>query len=73
MNAISNAISGLGAATQRVNAAAERVSGVSAPAAQVEDVIELKSAQIAAEANIKMIKHAAEMEQLLVRLLDETV
>lgn len=77
---LSTAISGLNAASARVNKAADSISKMTTPESQAsggaslpQDIVDLKLGEIAYKANIAVIETADEMNETLLNIFDEKV
>jgi len=73
INAITSALSGLNTASKQVEQSAERVSNPTEQSNVIEDIVDIKTSQVAYEANIEVIKTADELSQELLKAFDETV
>jgi flagellar basal body rod protein FlgC len=76
IGAISNALSGLMAASKKAEGAAVNIANAGAPGREVdlaEEAVTLKMASITYKANIGVLKTAEEMSEELGRVFDEKV
>ena len=74
IGAISNAVSGILGATQKVDAAAKNVAqGPSENNDFIEDIIDIKIAETQFKANIETLKVVDELTEDLFRIVDEDV
>ena len=77
VDAITSALSGLNAATKKVEQSAQSIAESPSQGASstrlIEDIIDIKVAQTSYEANLAVLKTANELTQELLNSFDETV
>ncbi|MCD8497397.1 MAG: hypothetical protein LRZ85_04535 [Alphaproteobacteria bacterium] len=73
INALTTALGGLQAATQKVNGAANNIADPTQQDRLVQDVVDLKIGEIAFKANAAVIRTAEELSDELLHIFDEKV
>lgn len=73
MDAINTALSGIQTATKTVNKAASNIANPDKMDRQVEDIVDIKIAETAYKANVKVIQAASDMQDALLEAFDEEV
>ncbi len=73
INAINSALQGLQSATKQVEQSATRIATEPTPKNLVEDIVDIKVAETAYKANLKVIEIADDLTQELLNAFDETV
>ena len=73
ISAINSALQGLQNASKQVEQSAVRIATEPTPENLVEDIVDIKVAETAYKANLKVIEVADELTQELLRTFDETV
>ena len=77
INAITSALSGLSAASNKIEQSAQNIAqgGVEGTidGGVIEDIVAIKAAEVSYKANIEVLRTANELTQVLIDSFDETV
>lgn len=73
INALTSALGGLQAATQKVNGAAQNIADPAQQDTLVNDVVDLKIGETSFKANTAVIRTTKEMSDELLHIFDEKV
>lgn len=73
VDAINTALSGMQNASGRVAKAAENIADPAKQDTMVQDIVDIKSAEISYKANAAVIRASSDMQEDLLRLFDKQV
>ncbi len=73
INAITSALSGLTGASSKLEQSAENIAKNASDGRVIEDIVDIKVAEVAYKANIEVLRTANELTQELIDSFDETV
>ena len=77
INAITSALSGLSAASNKIEQSAQNIAQggveVTTDGRVIEDIVDIKAAEVSYKANIEVLRTANELTQELLNSFDETV
>ena len=74
INAITSALSGLSAASNKIEQSAQNIAeGGGTDGRVIEDIVDIKAAEVSYKANIEVLRTANELTQVLIDSFDETV
>jgi len=73
ISAITTALSGLTKASEQVERSAANIAGAQQPDLIIEDIIDIKQAEISYKANIKTIQVADDLTRELIKSFDREV
>ena len=73
LDAISSALSGLNSASQRVERGAANIASGESPDRVIEDIVDIKQAEVSFKANIEVLKVAQDLSDELIKSFDREV